>query len=786
VRASPPDSLKLDAADLLRDVRDRLEERHPDFAAKLDSTHPAWLILQESAWMIETLSEQLDDYPWAVLQQFAHLLGAQVRPAHPAIGVLAVQPSTSGELSLGDNPGRWRFFAPQNESRGLVEFALAEASVQVVPGRITQLTRIHDGELCLASEAGLDTRSARFGPVRKSTAFRRESFTWTVLASAGERLEQVFTEAIEKLRSERRVGWLSLEVEGVDETVVLRGTIDVAGAFGHLPPVTTGGDVVGRWGVLDDSTWTPPSRLAAHPLLPRALRGTRPLAGESSGEVLLPDIPAGLSTADLLVRDALPAPAELAAAIWSTLVHLDTRLAPLEPSLVRGVIVDSDEPSWVSASLRHGAWGRIVDRADLSIAELEVEEGGRTVRVGWVGSPTRLRVFAIEPGRGVLPDSVPIRTVWTERFSDDGEPVRVTAVDFELPDAARGVLLVGDGAGRAALLNPLLVINAPVVRDGRRLTLTRAVPEPMHLLFQDIVDRDVLENLSRLGLDPSTSECLSKLRLSRLVKGGGEVIDDFQGIEVDPVEGRIVLNAPDSFGSFERFRRGERVHLQWYRRTDANVGNLVAGEIRLVEQAPSVRPRLLEVSNPLGTAHGGSRESNESVVDRVFGPQLTMPVTPADWERVIRRALGPRARGWLIRAWGYSERSLVSTALWPPPSAGQEPETDALRDALRSAGPDSLLVCLGPKSGVLDPESLHWARGVVAGVVREWAQRVPLVRSVIVSPIWALRLRSEEPRTTPAYCLRGVRGLLVDRTGREAAPPRATLLLNGAITEVSP
>ncbi|MCA9568286.1 MAG: hypothetical protein KC656_10600, partial [Myxococcales bacterium] len=742
------------------------------------------------AWMVSTLSEQLDRYPWAVLQQFAHLLGARLRPARPALGMAVIETSADGVLDLRDDPARWRFFAPRTETRGLVELALAEDGVHVTAATLTELTRVVDAELHRDVGTTRAAASARFGPTERSAVFAAETFTWTVLASAADRVDTLLTEAAARLLPERNVGWLDLKVTTRDDRVHLEATIDVGAAFRDAPHVTPGGDVVAAWGTLDDSTWTPDVRVAEHPLLPRALRGTRPLAGEQPGELLVPDVPPGLTTRELLVRDARPAPEELLEAIWNTLVHLETRLAPLRPAAVRAVRTPEGEPAWVDPALRNQAWRQVIDRGNLSLARVDLAPSPRqrTVRVGWIAPGERCRAFALHD-RGVDPAELPVAPVWSEKLPDASGSLRpVVTLDVTVPSGANGLLLVTDGAAEAVLLNPVLLVNAPVVRDGRRVTVQRAIPEPVHLLYKDVLTRDTLDRLGRAGLHPSTRDRLASMPIARMTFGTDGEIRDFRGVEVDPSEGVLVLNAPDDQGGLQPLRRGERVRMDWYRRTDAGLANLPPHSIRLVEQAPTVSPRLVSVDNPLGTLHGSDRESQEAAVQRVFGPSIPTPVTPGDWERLVRHALGPRARGWLVRVWGYSERSLMSTALWPPASLADDPRTAALDDALRTAGPETLLVALGPDHAVLGEEDLGWARSVEEGLVAEWADRVPLVTAALVTPLWPLVLEpaSEDPGiTTPAYALKGLDGALVDGMGRRSPPPRATLLLNAAIVEVA-
>ena len=93
--------------------------------------------------MVEMLSEQLDEYPMSVVQQFVHMLGGQLRPAHPAIGVVVVSPSSAGVMKVPeDRPSPWRFFTAQTEDRDMIEFVPIEAEVDIRPAVVDSVTRL--------------------------------------------------------------------------------------------------------------------------------------------------------------------------------------------------------------------------------------------------------------------------------------------------------------------------------------------------------------------------------------------------------------------------------------------------------------------------------------------------------------------------------------------------------------------------------------------------------------------------------------------------------------------
>ena len=283
MRPSPPELLKLDAKSLLQDVQDRLADRVAGWSGTPDPTDPAWLLLEEAAWMVELLSEQLNDYPFKVIQQFVHLLGAHLRPARPALGIVVVEPTTAGVLRQSpEHPAPWRFFAPQTEDRDLVEFALLESEAPVLPSRLASLTRLQDGELQRLG-AGDDYGAAKgiawAGEPARSGVFDDEFIEYELRAANPDALLEQVDAAIEAL-GERRLGWLVLDAARTGTNgVVVTARIDptaalVAAAEG---PVTPGGDLEIDWRTLDGSTWTPRVQVRDHAVVPPFLRGRAPL-----------------------------------------------------------------------------------------------------------------------------------------------------------------------------------------------------------------------------------------------------------------------------------------------------------------------------------------------------------------------------------------------------------------------------------------------------------------------------------------------------------------------------
>lgn len=799
MRVTPPDALKIDREELLRDVRERLEASAPAFASSFDPANPAWIVLQEAAWMVERLSERLDQWPWASLQQFAHLVGARLRPAVPALGVVVVDPAEPGVLDLAPNPARWRLFASRTEERGLVEFAFAETGVPVHVAALVGLARLRDGELWSidrdAERAAASTGdtpqeaiAAWLGDERRADVFADEIVRFHVRAADPDRVEAEIREAVQRLLETRDPGWLALDVTRPEpHELVLEARIDVS--LARVPAAAQDvEDVVAVWRPLDDSAWTPPVRVADHALLPPSIRGMRPMRADD-GQLLVPNVPRNMLREELLVRDARPAPAELPDALWRTLVHLDRRLAGLQPGVTRGVRTEETDLPWVDDVLRGQAWHAVERRPDRTFAAVALPESDTTrrLRVGWVvapGADPRPDALARFPQNGVLPVPLTVQPVWEVGLPDPAGRglLQVVAVDVEVPAGADGVLLAADGRASGVLLNVALVLDAPLVRDGRDVVVSRAVPEPVSLLHEDVVTPDTLDRLASSGLPASAQAVVRAIPSGLIVVDGQDELADFAGVDVEPNEGVVTLHAPDTRGRTRALRRGQRLELRWYRRTSGGAGNVPAGAIDFVEQAQGTRPRLVGVTNPLPTSWGQDRERPEEATLRVFGPQAGLPVTPADWERLLRIELGARAERWIVRVWGYAERTLLSHALWP--AHGPMPadaERARFERELAVAGPEALVVVVGPTDAVLGEIELAEARRIVEAAVGRWSDRVPAIRRAVVTRLWPLRAEGAWSRPTPMFSPKDVDAVLVDPLGGRGPAPVVAVLLNAAI-----
>ncbi len=812
MRVPPPGTLKLDRRALLRDIRERLAKRLPAYADRsVDPTDPGWMLLEQAAWTAEILSGQLDQYPYAVVQHFVRMMGGHLMPARPSVGLVVVEAATTGTLTQAqDRPSPWRFFTSQTETADVLEFVPVEPSVPVHKGVVESLCRIDDGALQLVHHRGeTDGVEAHEGwseAYLRCGIFDQEEIQFVFVSSNADKLVSTLEGALEKL-AERHIGWVALTVTKGDKgQVTLTAVVDPSRAFAEAAPgdLWGGGDLTGHWATLDDINWTPPVVVAEHPLLPMRIRGSRPMPGVDEGTIIVPDVPANFPLEQLLVRDAAPMPAVAVDALWRTLVHTDKKLAPFKPTIRRrypGSGGQGLEPGWVLKALESGVWNQLAEQAPIGVAHfgLGAKRAKKSiVRLGVVlvhDDPDELpeiNAFGQHRDGNVPGEELELEVAWRLSVPPrDGSHGMWLAVALDVtvePDHAGIVVSVESGL-RGALFNPLLVVNAPAVRDGREVRVQRNIPEAVSLLFQDLVTPEVLGRMSEEPIPDDALELVQQLPLAWFKLKKGPEIRDWRGVEIDAGDGRMVLNAPDRNGEQTAVPAGERVKLTWYRRTDGGRGDVPPGSIQLLEEEANVKPSLAMVRNPVGTFYGADRETAEAAVDRLFAPAGGTPVLPADFERVVRQALGTRGRGWTVRCWSYPERSLVSSVVWPVEEG--EPDADLesmqLDLELEDAGPDCLLVVLGPRDEVLSDDDLDWARRAVQQKIRRYGERLPVIRRAVVTRFWPLKLVTTgavDEILLPCFDLRSLNGELSDPRGRVTAPPRAAMFLNAAVVEV--
>ena len=277
MRVPPPGLLKLEQEALLRDVRDRLAERMPSYQDNIDDpTDPGWLLLEQAAWMVELLSEQLDQYPFAVVQHFIHMMGGHLLPAQPAIGSVVVEPAGNAEMKAErSRPRRWRFFTQQSETDDIVEFVPLEASVPLRRAVVLSSTELSGGELFTAGKPegteGIAGGIAWRGRLERAGIFAHEKVRYVMVTNNAEKLQETLDKVVERFAA-KKIGWLKLSVEPgeTDNRLVLVAEPHVAGAFDESAPggLSQGGDLVGDWGTLTTAPGPPRSKSAATPSSP--------------------------------------------------------------------------------------------------------------------------------------------------------------------------------------------------------------------------------------------------------------------------------------------------------------------------------------------------------------------------------------------------------------------------------------------------------------------------------------------------------------------------------------
>jgi hypothetical protein len=289
-------------------------------------------------------------------------------------------------------------------------------------------------------------------------------------------------------------------------------------------------------------------------------------------------------------------------------------------------------------------------------------------------------------------------------------------------------------------------------------------------------------------LPRDVTRVLRDFPLSNFHIEGRESIEDFNGVQVDPSAGEMTLNAPDQNGSRRTLRPGTSISLEWYRNTDGAGGEVPAGSIQLVEQEMTANPRIFACTNPVGTTMGSSRETETNATSRLFAPGAGTAVLPADFERLVRQALGSRGQDWVVRIWTYSERALATSHLWPSvgPGEDEDQETASLRRKLDNAGPEQLLVVLGPNDSLIADDDLDWARQAIQLEIQRQARRVPTIRGAIVTRFWPLTMVGADRQDLhfPCFDATDLDGQLRDPTGRLDAPPRVTVLLNAGVVGI--
>jgi hypothetical protein len=349
------------------------------------------------------------------------------------------------------------------------------------------------------------------------------------------------------------------------------------------------------------------------------------------------------------------------------------------------------------------------------------------------------------------------------------------------------------GPVRAAVLNPVLVGNCPVVADGRSIEVTSTAPERISLLWQQLVTRDVVERLSQQQPSRALATMLEKLPLAAAVlEKTGRIVEDFQGLGADPTSGELVLNSGTVHSPSQaplELAKGERLRLEWYRRTSGSRGNVGVGRISLVEQSPFAPVRVRAAYNPLPLQLGADAEGVDRGIGRLFSPPArTLPATAFDFEAWAREVLAGLGDPWTVRCWGAVERTLLASDWWIPEETARGLVLDS-RARLERAGPRALLLVLG-QPGQAPGGSAYLQAGIL--LQRAWARlqgRLPGIEVLVTSPLIPLTLHVPAGQEAPAlslprFELKGLSGVLAADGAPRPVPSGVWFFLNAAVTEV--
>lgn len=799
-----PKADRLKREDLLKQVREELRRRYPSFAAVMDLPgDPGWMLLEQAAWMTELMSEALARQPREVVEYLLGLLGRELRPAVPAIGVVALRADGCGTLDAAESPPR--IYAGTTAGREKVDFALVERDIPLVSARLTGWYRIERGRLLgnrISSVDFPDDTVAMVGVERDLALLDREQIVYRL----NRRLDGVLEGLLQRLKAAfatdgpAAVGWLSLDYSARGGIVEITVDIDASAPFpdegeDRRPAV---------WGRIAD--WRP------EPEADPNRRGLR-VSLDTDGRPMLTGAPLEEPAAALL-RPREVAPANFPETLWEHLRALlggDGGQLPNSSSYERKSVAPVTVPKWLSQLPFSRHWARIQRSSGRVIA----------VRTEGMTADSQLRLGVIVAGAGA--DFEPPTL---EILGEDGSPIVVRAEwSASLPRPAilgRGIAftvvyrveraqvrrngelvarVIPHPGGRSgvvlgAMLNPALILNAPSEHDGRSVTVTSGTGE-IDLLWPNLIDRTVLRRLSE-GLPEGSSRPLRRIldefpvaRLEASRHGEEDrVLEDWQSMRLDTAVGRAQYGVPNDEGH-QTLEPGTTLRLVRYRRTSGARSNLAEGEISEVEQEPDARPRITGVINPLPTHLGEDVEKPDAAVYRMFGPERgEIPTVPSDLERLVRQSLGPKEQTWEVRVRTHAERVLLR-AVFQGAEMGPVWARGLVHRARRRLdllGPHGLLVVIGDPEAPPDEARFTALATAIRRRLLTIADRVPHFRDAVVLPLLPLLLRSEAdvdgldlPRDNPRGLPEGTIASLDDLDSPVPIDPGVDLWLDAAI-----
>ena len=112
MRVPKPDLLKLTKENLWKMLEHAWEKSTQIIKKKVSMTQRIQMGYFRTGrhLLVELLSEQLDRYPYHLVQEFVHMMGGAIHPSLPSIGVVTVEPAESGMMENSPiRPAPWRF-----------------------------------------------------------------------------------------------------------------------------------------------------------------------------------------------------------------------------------------------------------------------------------------------------------------------------------------------------------------------------------------------------------------------------------------------------------------------------------------------------------------------------------------------------------------------------------------------------------------------------------------------------------------------------------------------------
>lgn len=756
----------------------------------------SWALVREIAGFESALSAQLSELPARVVGAAAVHLGGEVGPAHPSLGVVVVQPKAAGILGTTADGDHTRFIVPRTEQRGPVTFVPVEAGVHVAPTRFAAWYEMTPNGL--VGDAGAEPGAAWHRPaLSRSALFDREHVRFSIATADVDQLGRQLRRATQALR-QMGVGWLRLEVgsapAGGGSTA---GSVDVTAIVDPLAAFSPAGPGVLRaaWAPLDGLPWRPA-------LLP--VPGTRPvlrLADATTLELL--GVAPGAPASSVVQPESAPAARGLASALWSTLERLVMGLPNVPPPATR--ILPEDATGWMEALDRAGRWPPGPEGSTLLV--VESPSPLRALRIGLAFPGLRggagealppVEVWADDARRGI-PRPASVRQAWALRLPGDAGGTQTVAgwdAEVELP-ATRFVILVHGEAPLVALLNALLVVNAPRVTDGRRIHKSGLDAETVALRGGDLVSRRTLGAL--VARDPAGLAVLQRFPVARFEVDEGAaqatVLVDATGAPLDEAAATVSLPGLAS-GAGRKLAPGAGVALSWYRRTDGDAGLVPPGAISLVEQDPRERTLVAFVRQPFATVGGRARDTSAGVSMRVLRPLAAAPVLPGEIALTVLAELGSLADDWICRVRPRGERVAGRTWTWADLTGREADRTDVAGadggETVTIPGFRRLEVALGPRDRVLTRDELATLRLRLHAWFRNYRSRYPTLRTLQLLPLVPLVLHPRrplaEPLALPAERLDTLApsDRLVGPDGAEAGPRGSGRLWDAQIVRVAP